>query len=283
MASTATRAKNNKTLVILIGTLRCGEPAWQTLYQNVLDVNSADLALMLGDSIPQYQNASLLRRAKYTWRFQEYDDWADALDLINGTAWRDTVLPRLSKRAIKEGALGGIKGIPNSSGAIQTMIKYWLAGHIRQEKLTEIYDRFVITRTDQYYMCPYDLSPLDNQYMWVPRGEDFEGICDRHLVCNSKDVLEALDILPPFLNDYDQEIYGKVVNPESLLKAAWDRKNLRALRFRRLMFTCRAGDMDPKRGGQSGKPLPGVNGTFVKYWNEYTASLRSCSMVNEGI
>jgi hypothetical protein len=25
------------------------------------------------------------------------DDWADALDLINVTAWRDTVLPRLSK------------------------------------------------------------------------------------------------------------------------------------------------------------------------------------------
>jgi hypothetical protein len=50
MASTATKAKNNKTLVILIGNLRCGEPAWQTLYQNILDVNSADLALMVGDS-----------------------------------------------------------------------------------------------------------------------------------------------------------------------------------------------------------------------------------------
>ena len=77
----------NKTLVILIGNLRCGENAWQSLYRNLLDVNSADLGLIgTNDDGGRYPNASLFSRAKYVWKTPEYDEWADALDLINGTS-----------------------------------------------------------------------------------------------------------------------------------------------------------------------------------------------------
>jgi hypothetical protein len=42
----------------------CGrELTWKTLYNNVLDVNNADLALMIGDISEEYQNSSLFQRA----------------------------------------------------------------------------------------------------------------------------------------------------------------------------------------------------------------------------
>jgi hypothetical protein len=69
----------NRTIVFLIGNLRCGEPAWESLYKNVLDFNSADLGLVVGASDDKYNDASLWKRAKYIFREKEYDDWGDAL------------------------------------------------------------------------------------------------------------------------------------------------------------------------------------------------------------
>jgi hypothetical protein len=269
-------SRTNTTLVILIGNLRCGEPAWQTLYNNVLDVNNADLALMIGDISEQYQNSSLFQRVKYTWRFQEYDDWGDALDIINGTAWRNTI--SLSPRAIENGALGGVKGYAKrGSNAISMMIKYWLAGHIRKEKLTQLYDRFVITRSDHFYMCPYNLSQLDNDYIWVPKGEDYYGICDRLYVSSSEHVLDSLDIITPFLSNYDPWAYASAHNAESMLKASWYRKNLPVKRSTRVMFICTAGSSDHTRTviGKPLKFLPDA-GVYVKKQLEYTASTENC-------
>jgi len=65
-----------------MGNLRGGEVAWKTLYEQVLDLNSADLALMIGATPPENRTSSLYQRAKYLWEFHEYEDWADDLDLI---------------------------------------------------------------------------------------------------------------------------------------------------------------------------------------------------------
>lgn len=77
--------KQNTSLVIIMGNLRCGEQAWDTLYKHVLDVNAADLALIIGEEgsntnktiQPTYLGSSIRQRAKYIWKFPEYDDWAD--------------------------------------------------------------------------------------------------------------------------------------------------------------------------------------------------------------
>jgi hypothetical protein len=73
------RVPGNRTIVFLIGNLRCGEPAWESLYKNVLDYNSADLGLVVGSSDDKYNDASLWKRAKYVFREKEYEDWGDAL------------------------------------------------------------------------------------------------------------------------------------------------------------------------------------------------------------
>jgi len=84
----------NISLVILIGGLRAGEQAWETLYENVLDANSADLALMTSREASAYPNSSLFERSKYVFLYEQYDDWSDAVDLVKGASWRTTHLPK---------------------------------------------------------------------------------------------------------------------------------------------------------------------------------------------
>lgn len=103
----ARRYNNNRTLVVIIGNLRGGERAWETLYGRVLDPSSADLALMIGYVDPSNRTSSLYSRARYAWTFPEYDDWGDVIDMVdNETDWRVTHLPLMQS----DGFLGGMKG-----------------------------------------------------------------------------------------------------------------------------------------------------------------------------
>ncbi len=71
---------HNRTIVFLMGNLRCGEAAWESLYQNVLDVNHADLGLVIRASDEaMYKNASLWKRATYVFRVNDHNDWENAL------------------------------------------------------------------------------------------------------------------------------------------------------------------------------------------------------------
>jgi hypothetical protein len=234
------------------------------------------LALMVGDTLPQYQNASLFQRAKYIWRFQEYDDWADALDLINGSQWRQTVLPQISQYSLKKGLLGGVNGTAGS-GAIQGMIKWWLVQHIQRENLLDKYDTFAVTRTDQYYSCPKSFANFFKYAIWIPSGETYSGYCDRFFACDKRYILEALDILPPFLNNYDPDLYGKLHNPEGLLKATWQRKKLRVQFFNRVMFTSYS-DGDHTRWRVPKKEDKVKQGVYKKYRHEYGNSQRNCKI-----
>ena len=174
---------SNSTLVVIIGNLRCGELVWQYLIDNVLDVNSADLALMIGDTLPKYRNSSVFERAEYMWTFPEYEEWGDAIDLmeakeqerIYGAAfknasvnashrveplpsWRKTILPLVHEES---GVFAGVKGFTSGSGVVQFMARYFLQERIRELGLLERYDRFVIVRSDSYYKCALNLTELD--------------------------------------------------------------------------------------------------------------------------
>lgn len=185
--------KRNTSLVIVLGQLRGGEETWQTLYEHVLDINSADLAVFTTNN-KTYHNNSLLQRAKYTWYHSEYEDWADAIDTINGTSWRKTHLPQFhdynvysytgKNRSILFGGIAGHECDPMTartswcehigSGIIVFMLRYWLMERIREEIL-EMYDTFVVTRPDNMYLCPHAFVELDlrNDTIWVPTGEEY--------------------------------------------------------------------------------------------------------------
>ena len=159
------------------------------------------------------------------------------------------------------------------------MIRWFLTQELIRNKMTERYDRFVITRSDHYYLCRHDLSELDPQYMWLPVGQDHGGLTDRHLVVNSTLVLDALNILPPLLEhpeDYSKLLEKISGNPERLIWRRWLRmKLLRYVkRFDRMMFTCAApGDATRWKSMSEEKVKEGVH---LKYRLEYKESQATC-------
>lgn len=277
----------NKTLVVVIGNLRGGEKAWATMQKHLLDVNHADLALLIGETtIEERQNVSLFSRAKYHWPVPEYTNWIDAMSLLfdNGTAWQQ---PFFEKVAKDSQVFGGVRyrylDSPESehvfkgSVIILLAFRYFLSQKIQQLKLTEHYERFVITRSDHYYLCDHNLSKFDPKFMWVPHGERYGGVTDRHLVVSSDLVLQAIDILPNMMVKHPDwfnwsDIY---LNLERILLQSWTKMGLekRLRRFKRVMFTC-AVEGDPTRWRSRGELTK--EGVYLKYPKEYNRSRQVC-------
>lgn len=304
--STTTHVKSKKTLVIIMGTIRGGERAWASMYNNLLKPNSADLALLVPRNTPR-SSSSLFYHSKFVWEHNEYSDWGFAIDKFipggNQSGWRE-----LQKFKVLNllGVFGGTKETPRGSGSIIFLLRVFLQEKINLLGLVEQYDRFVLTRSDHYYGCRQNLDDLDNRYLWVPRGEDYFGITDRHLVCNSSHIMKALNILPPIgtvryyctrilyfhlvvtflMIQYFFAILCLVLNPgrywnfrgnpERLIKLRWEEEGLweSVRRFPRMMFTC-AVSKDTTRWMRKGKLVP--EGVYLKYTNEYTMTKATCS------
>jgi hypothetical protein len=277
----------NRTLVMMWGNARGGERAWKSFYENVLDVNNADLALMVGDTDEFYQNVSLFDRAKYHWQFNEYDDWAEPITLLNhnSSSWQDRIYPYILSDS---GILGGVKHANfYGSGAIALVVRYYLYSAIKQYKLDEKYDRFIITRTDHYYSCPHDISELQPaEHVFIPQGEDYFGICDRHTVLHSSNVASVLDVLRPliaFPEEYSIPLGFYPSGPEQILYRTMTRMHQihpsMIHRFPRVMFTCGdASHQDMSRYIFRPDSNHLVYPEFVryKYYAEYRGSKKTC-------
>mmetsp|Transcript_31333 Transcript_31333/g.66686 ORF Transcript_31333/g.66686 Transcript_31333/m.66686 type:complete len:326 (-) Transcript_31333:471-1448(-) len=274
--------RTNKALVILMGNLRGGEKAWETLYANVLpqDSGSADLALIVQDNFTNYPNASLLNMAKYVWTFPGFDDWADALDLVNGTEWRETHLPKFRAALVESKGstilFGPLKGFAGS-GMLIFMIRWFLVEHLKEHDIVNKYDRFVITRTDHFYFCRHEFSKLDlrDNTIWVPEGEEWGGYTDRHLVVGRENLFDALDIMPQLIGkpfEYDE---SKHHNTERFIKFVWMSKSLNVKKFPRVMFTC---GTDFDAGWRKAAWVSGIPGVFAKYKDEFFLARRRCGL-----
>lgn len=272
----ASNRETQRTLVVLIGSLRAGEAAWQSLYSNLLEPTNADLAMITEDQIPPaYQNASLFTRAKYQWLVPKYQDWADALDLVhNSNQWRNELLSLYAKD--KNTMLGGIANT-SASGAIVFMFRWFLRQKLKEHHLTDYYDRFVVTRTDQQYICPKDLRQLDNRYLWVPQGETYDGVTDRFFIANRTVILSALDTLGPLLaepNRYAQELGMERYNSERFQLRRWLEDGLEPQFFYRNMITV-ASELDTTRWSTP-LNMTTSEGLHLKYYKEYMSALWGC-------
>ena len=262
-----------KTLVIIMGTLRGGELAWSSFYKNMIQPNNADLALMIPKNISR-SLSSLFNHSKYIWTHDEYEDWGVAIDeAIGGNGeWR-----KMAAFYNSTGLFGGTKEGGKGSGAIVLLIRFYIRQILIRDNLLNKYDRFVLTRSDHYYSCIHDLDELDPQYLWVPNGEDYSGITDRHVVMNRKQVLKVLNILPPIILKPKQYMY-KVLNPEILIKQRWIEEGLwsSVRRFDRMMFTC-AVPGDISRWKSHSNSVLTSEGVYLKYKHEYDDAKTTCS------
>lgn len=269
----------NDTLVVLIGDLRCGEAAWESLYRNVLDVNNADLMLIVQQTT-KYPNASLHQRAVAVEMVPNFTDWAlpitDWIFNGNNDSWESQLLQYYTPQSHPT-LLGGV-GDYRASTAIIGVYKWLVLHRLQRQPKYANYRRIVVTRTDQLYECPLDLNRLDWDLtkLWVPMGEDYGGICDRFMVFDASIASQSLNILQPFLKHparFTKRLTPNT-NPEYFLMHLWREAGLYAGRFPRSFYTCMA-ENDASRWGHPEGYLEHY-GVHLKYKTEYEPALQTC-------
>ena len=209
-----------KYLVVLGGSPRGGEKAWNSMYKYVKEHLKADLAICTGRK--WLNNQSFIDKAEFDWTFDEVDDWSEYYTKNHNKQW------------VEAFELGRNTGLLES-GFIHFAIKeIILERHIEE---IEQYDYIIYSRFDQMYI-DYHLHGYD-QNILIPEGEDYFGIGDRHILIPSKFARKYFGILKFYLNNYNEFKNINYLNCETVndlhLKSFISEENI--LRTKRIQFT----------------------------------------------
>jgi hypothetical protein len=185
----------------VLAKTRAHELTFSSFKRRLLDELNGDLALALTiDERYDYTNP-FWQHAKYCWVAPDFSDYGEGFDLAQ--RWlcrlRDVAPPDWrSMLRIKGLWQGGIQSPdPQPSAASVLLFCRWLLLHgLQQDEVLNHYDRFVITRSDFVWLCPHPpLSVLDRSAIWLPDGEHYGGLTDRHLVVSRSDVENCLNLI----------------------------------------------------------------------------------------
>lgn len=209
-----------KYLVVLGGSPRGGEKAWNSMYKYVKEHLKADLAICTGRK--WLNNQSFIDKAEFDWTFDEVDDWSEYYTKYYNKQW------------VEAFELGRNTGLLES-GFIHFAIKeIILERHIEE---IEQYDYIIYSRFDQMYI-DYHLHGYD-QNILIPEGEDYFGIGDRHILLPSMFARKYFGILKFYLNNYNEFKNINYLNCETVndlhLKSFISEENI--LRTKRIQFT----------------------------------------------
>ena len=255
---------SKKYLTILSGSPRGGEKTWESLYRNVLNVLDSDLAICTGSKWIKAQ--SFVREAKYQWIIDEPEDWFDYYrDNLTGS-WEDF---------FNKGKTTGLY----NSGAIHFALKDIILKNHLKEVLN--YEQIIYTRFDQLYL---DYHPdLSNEKIWIPKGEDYYGICDRHAVVPNKYIEKYLNILSYVNSNQALALDSKHINCEvAYLNALhYERLDNIVARYPRSQFTTTL-KSDPTNWRVAKYKIYFYNGLMLKYPDEFIDSFKSLSTLQKG-
>ena len=215
------RVKNY--LVILAGLPRGGEGSWKTLYEQVVKNLDADLAICTEDVIDK--KLSLYSMADYLWLFKERENWENYY--INNYSEN-------SLNVFKKGKGAGLW----ESGMIHMALKDMI--HKNYLNVIKEYKYFIYARFDQFYT---DYHPvLSGENIWIPEGENYYGINDRHAIVNSKFSNEFFNICSFIESLNPEELDDIYLNCETIFKMHLENSNLikNVKRIKRFQFTSAA-------------------------------------------
>lgn len=210
-----------RCLVIVLAETRAHEHTFELFKTNVLDHLGADLALCVANNEREDKENPFYQHAKFTWTYDEPDDWGEAFDDIQSQLecsgnWRQLL-------HIKDQWLGGILGEGQHSGSagILLFFRLFLKRQLQQSGVLEQYDRFIVTRSDFIHLTAHvPLEFLQADQIWIPNGEDYGGFTDRHIVASRDHILDVLSIADPIIE-----------SPEKLYVAMSRRSNWNLERF----------------------------------------------------
>lgn len=271
-----------RTLYIFIGQTRAWQLTHENVFRNCLDSLPADLALCVGThnedtSNPYYQ------RASYVWAENEdlsggdgfYEQWFDmaARELGGPNRWRE--LGQINQHDSMW--LGPLFNMP-SSGGILLWLRWYLLKQLKVSGAIDKYDWFVITRSDYQHLLPHvPVEYLDPDRIWLPNGEHYAGITDRHMVVSRKYVERVLSLVHDVWTDVDRLLR------EMQIRRTWTTERFLLFQlqhydlekqlsyFPYAMFTVRKPDEVSRWGW--GK-MDATLGYVVKYQSEYESYMR---------
>ena len=265
-ASTSRPLHLNSTLVCVIGNVRGGRLAHQSLVSHVLQPLQADLALLLahGKNRGVANSEFLLSHATHVWRLPEVDDaWNSVLDELD-PGWSNTVRPNLRdniwggvRRAnVVWGGAGQAKAgaLLRGSGAILLACRMILLGYLDALRGYR-YRQVIVTRSDHFYGCDHPRLPTHANDVHIPEGEGYSlgGVTDRHAVFAFAARKRALSILPWFVR-HDN---GSLGNFEDVIGDYFRSQMFTVKPFPRTMAVVRAAG-DPSRWSEVSEPIPGL-------------------------
>ena len=189
----------NKTLIILTTSTRAHHITFQNFKANVLDVLDADLALSVETqkypTLDGYRSA-----AKYIWEMNPPKDFdfMHFYDQISAKCFNHPFNESYAQIMGTVGAggsgwLGCIKAADQSACCAQMLFYRWFAlQKILKEKLYLQYDTVIISRSDFYWVGPHEKLDIKRGNVYVPQGDDWGGVYDRHYVLSMYDAISAL-------------------------------------------------------------------------------------------
>ena len=255
-----------KTIVVLIGNARGGEQTWKTLYDNLIDVYSADLLLCFGKT--NNTNNSLYKKAKYVFELEEYNNWNNYYQQFFTNKWKDSFL-----HGKNHGLAGGLDSY-SGSGSIIFAFRHFLKNNCLD--MLSSYDRIILTRSDNFYLYKHPILPNDK--IWIPQGEDYGGVTDRFHIFPSSLIKEMLGIVEYMDSDIGFNDIIKIhnPNPEIVLLLLFKFYNIlnKIHRYKRCQFAV-ATKEDTTRWQKGSIPLPNYEDLYIKYINEYRMALKN--------
>ena len=209
-----------KYLVVLAGSPRGGEKTWNSLIKYVVNHLNADLAVCTTDNF--FNKNLLFEKAKFHWIMKNPNSFEDYYSNFFKGTWREYLL--------KGKGLGLFE-----SGLIHFALKDFVYRNYRE--ILEKYEYIIYTRFDQYYV---DFHPdLTKDKVFIPEGEDYFGICDRHVVIKSKDSKKYFSIIDYIDSQNALLDIPAYPNCESVYKKHLEYSGLinKVERFERISFT----------------------------------------------
>lgn len=211
---------NHKYLLILAGSPRGGEITWKSIEKYVRSYLNADLAICTGKKFIKDQ--SFLHNLVYDWTFDEPSNWENYYNLNFPLIWE------------KPFSLGKGTGL-YESGLIHFAIKDIIYRNYLD--IINKYDFVIYTRFDQLHI-DYHPRGIKNKIL-IPNGEDYFGICDRHVLLDSQYSNNYFNILNYFFKQYKDLSKFEYLNCETVYKnqidTFVDSENI--FRFKRNFFT----------------------------------------------
>jgi hypothetical protein len=270
-----------RVLVCLLASTRSHRLTFSSFKKQVLDELNADLALALAiDGSYDYANP-FWQHAKYRWTAPVFADYGEAFDLVQRWLCEERNIPPRDWRMmlrVKGLWQGGIKSaFPQKSVAsLLPFCRWLLLRGLQQDGVLDSYDRFVLTRSDFIWLCPHPpLSVLDREALWLPDGEHWGGLNDRHVVASRDDIADCLNGIEDILL-HPTELYASLhdqeVNSEQLMHLHLQRKGIlhKVRFFPYVMYLARAVS-DHSPAWTRGRYQPAC-GHFVRYEKEFRSA-----------